>query len=63
MVDADLAALYETETKKLKQAVKRNIERFPKDFMFELSKEEKSSLVETVPRLASPLGVGGAGRD
>lgn len=40
MLDRDLAALYDVETKVLKQAVKRNIERFPKDFMFELTKEE-----------------------
>jgi len=40
MLDRDLAQLYEVETKALKQAVKRNIERFPKDFMFELNKEE-----------------------
>ncbi len=36
-VDADLASLYETETKVLKQQVKRNIERFPEDFMFQLT--------------------------
>jgi len=53
MIDTDLAALYETETKKLKQAVKRNKDRFPEDFMFELTVEEKNSLVESVPRLAS----------
>ncbi len=41
MIDTDLAALYETETKKLKQQVRRNIARFPDDFMFELTKEEK----------------------
>lgn len=40
MIDSDLAALYEVETKTLNQAVKRNIERFPEDFMFQLSKEE-----------------------
>ncbi|WP_423908259.1 ORF6N domain-containing protein [Candidatus Spongiihabitans sp.] len=40
MLDADLAALYGVETKVLVQAVKRNIERFPADFMFQLSKEE-----------------------
>ncbi len=38
MLDYDLAALYEIETKVLKQAVRRNIERFPDDFMFELTK-------------------------
>jgi phage regulator Rha-like protein len=40
MLDSDLAALYEIETKMLKRAVKRNMERFPDDFMFELTKEE-----------------------
>lgn len=40
MIDKDLAALYNVETKKLNQAVKRNIERFPADFMFQLTKEE-----------------------
>ena len=40
MIDRDLAALYGEETKHLKRQVKRNIERFPKDFMFEMSKEE-----------------------
>ena len=37
MLDFDLAALYQVETKVLKQAVRRNIERFPEDFMFEIS--------------------------
>jgi hypothetical protein len=40
MLDSDLAKLYGIETKALKRAVKRNIERFPADFMFELTKEE-----------------------
>ena len=40
MLDRDLAALYGVETKALNQAVKRNIERFPSDFMFQLTKEE-----------------------
>ena len=44
MLDFDLALLYETETKKLKQAVRRNIERFPSDFMFELTKDEYTAL-------------------
>ncbi|MBW2430587.1 MAG: ORF6N domain-containing protein, partial [Deltaproteobacteria bacterium] len=44
MLDRDLAALYEVETKVLKQAVRRNIGRFPPDFMFELTKDENSSL-------------------
>jgi phage regulator Rha-like protein len=44
MLDFHLAELYETETKILKQAVKRNIQRFPHDFMFELTREEYNSL-------------------
>jgi len=40
MLDFDLAALYEVDTKRLKEAVRRNITRFPDDFMFELSTEE-----------------------
>jgi hypothetical protein len=40
MLDRDLAKLYKVETRVLKQAVKRNLARFPEDFMFEMSKEE-----------------------
>jgi hypothetical protein len=40
MLDFDLASLYEVETKVLNQAVKRNIMRFPKDFMFQLTLKE-----------------------
>ncbi len=40
MLDRDLANLYGVETKVLKQSVRRNIKRFPSDFMFELSTEE-----------------------
>ena len=40
MLDKDLAELYQVETKQLKRQVRRNIERFPQDFMFELTKEE-----------------------
>lgn len=45
MLDSDLASLYEVETRALNQAVKRNIERFPSDFMFQLSKEEFENLI------------------
>jgi hypothetical protein len=45
MLDKDLADIYEVETRVLKQAVKRNIERFPKDFMFQLSDKEVQDLV------------------
>ena len=44
MIDSDLAALYEVETKVLNQAVKRNIERFPEEFMFQLTREEIDSV-------------------
>jgi phage regulator Rha-like protein len=40
MLDYDLAELYETTTKRLKEAVRRNIDRFPDDFMFELNNQE-----------------------
>jgi hypothetical protein len=42
MFDRDLAELYEVETAQLKRAVRRNIDRFPDDFMFELTKKELS---------------------
>ena len=44
MLDFDLAEMYGTETKVLKQSVRRNIERFPQDFMFELTWDEYDSL-------------------
>lgn len=44
MLDFDLAELYEVETKRLKEAVRRNIDRFPSDFMFELTRDEYNSL-------------------
>jgi hypothetical protein len=44
MLDFDLAELYEVETKRLKASVKRNMKRFPKDFMFELTKTEFENL-------------------
>ena len=40
ILDYELAKLYEVETRVLKQAVRRNIDRFPEDFMFQLTKEE-----------------------
>lgn len=53
MLDRDLAGLYETETKALNLAVRRNIKRFPPDFMFQLTKEEFEGLrfqIETLER-------------
>ena len=45
MIDRDLAELYDVETKYLNRQVKRNIERFPEEFMFQLSSAEKNELV------------------
>ena len=45
MFDFDLAELYEVETRVLKQAVRRNMERFPEDFMFQLTNEEIDTMV------------------
>lgn len=45
MPDKDLATLYELETRALKQAVKRNIDRFPINFMFELTDDEVNMMV------------------
>ncbi len=51
MVDRDLAQLYGVETKVLNQAVKRNIERFPVQFRFQLSENEADELVTNCDRL------------
>ncbi|MCF8231009.1 MAG: ORF6N domain-containing protein [Bacteroidales bacterium] len=51
MVDKDLAEIYEVKTKALNQAVKRNEERFPEDFSFQLTKQEKDQLVTNCDRL------------
>lgn len=56
LLDADLALLYGVETKVLKQAVRRNIERFPEDFLFELSKEEWSFLRSQIVTLEKGRG-------
>jgi hypothetical protein len=52
MIDNDLSTLYGVQTKVLKQQVKRNIARFPEDFMFELTKHEKDELVTKCDRLS-----------
>lgn len=52
MIDSDLAMLYDVPTKRLKEQVKRNIERFPDDLMFELTKNEKDEPVAICDRLA-----------
>lgn len=56
MLDSDLAELYEVEVKYLKRQVNRNIERFPKDFMFELTHEEYDSLRCQIGTLKSGRG-------
>jgi len=50
MLDSDLGELYEVETKRLKESVRRNIDRFPEDFMFELSKEEYKYFKENISK-------------
>lgn len=58
MLDRDLANLYDTETKSLNLAVKRNIKRFPTDFMFQLTKEEWEDLrfhIETLEKQEKSL--------
>ena len=50
MIDRDLAELYGVETKRLNEAVKRNIERFPEHFRFQLTKEEMAELVANCDR-------------
>ena len=51
IIDADLATLYDVPTKALNQAVKRNAERFPMDFMFQLSPPEKAEVVTSCDHL------------
>ena len=56
MLDFDLAELYETETKRLKEAVRRNMERFPPDFIFELSRSEYNAVRTQFATLESGKG-------
>lgn len=53
MLDYDLASLYQVKTMVLNQAVKRNRKRFPDDFMFQLTKQEKDELITNCDRLKS----------
>jgi hypothetical protein len=59
MLDADLAELYGVDTKVLNQAVKRNTDRFPEDFMFQLTTEEFASLRSQFVTSNNPVGRGG----
>ena len=54
MLDSDLAGIYHVETRTLNQAVKRNIDRFPPEFMFQLTKEEYESLRFQIGTLDEP---------
>jgi hypothetical protein len=56
MLDYDLAEIYEVENKRLKESVKRNVERFPLDFMFALTKEEFDSLRSQIATLKKGRG-------
>lgn len=56
ILDADLAALYQVETKQLKRQVRRNSERFPPDFMFELTNEEMEILTRQIGTSRSNWG-------
>jgi hypothetical protein len=55
MLDFDLAALYQVETRALKQAVRRNAERFPEDFMFQLSKREWDEVITNCDNLPETM--------
>jgi len=55
MLDFDLAEMYEVENRALKQAVKRNLDRFPNDFMFQLTRKEWQELITNCDKL--PEGV------
>ena len=56
MLDADLAELYGVETRRLNEQVRRNIERFPEDFMFQLTAEEFAALRSQIAILKSGRG-------
>lgn len=58
MLDKDLANLYRVETKVLNQAVKRNIERFPEDFMFQLTQDDWDAVKVRSQFVTSPKGGG-----
>lgn len=57
MLDFDLAKLYQVETRVLNQSVKRNIERFPEDFMFQLSKEEWENISKQKTKIGFTFGI------
>jgi hypothetical protein len=58
MLDADLAELYGVPTKVFNQAVKRNAERFPEDFMFQINRDEAESLRSQIVTTLRKCGLG-----
>ena len=56
MLDSELAELYEVETRILNRAVRRNLDRFPDDFMFELTAEETRNLMSQIGISSSDYG-------
>jgi hypothetical protein len=56
MLDSDLAELYQVETRRLNEQVKRNLSRFPKDFMFQLTEAEWSNLMSQFATSSSDWG-------
>ena len=64
MLDFDLAALYQVETRVLKQAVRRNLDRFPEDFLFRLTSEESNLLIYNgVSQIVIPPGYNSGGAE
>lgn len=61
MLDRDLAELYNVETRVLNQSIKRNLKRFPKDFMFQLSEKEFKNLISQNVISSLPAGKAGWG--
>lgn len=59
LLDADLATLYQVETKALNRAVKRNADRFPEDFMFQLTAEESAEVLRYQSGTSNEPGRGG----
>jgi phage regulator Rha-like protein len=56
MLDFDLAEMYGTQTKRLKEQVRRNMDRFPEDFMFEITRDEYNSLRSQIATLETGRG-------
>jgi len=55
MIDRDLASIYGVTTKRLNEQVKRNLSRFPEDFLFQLTKEEKEEVVANCDHLINNI--------